>query len=309
MQKIVTIGGGTGQFQILKGLKNYDCTITAISNMADDGGSSGKLMDEYGILPPGDIRQCMVALANGEKGKLLRDLFSYRFKKGEEHNLGNLILTALMDICGGSAEGIEEATRLLGINHSILPVTLDKSVLCAKTEEGKILKGESSIDDLLGNSKINELFYEKGAFVYRKAANAIREANKVIICSGDLYRSIIPTLIVNGVSTSLKESNAKKFYVCNLFTKAGTYGFKASDFVKEIERYSGVTLENILINNQVPSKEVREKYLSEKSVFVEDDMQDDSRVVRGNYVAEYPSERKTIFRHVPEEIAREIIGL
>lgn len=309
MQKLVTIGGGTGQFQILKGLKNYDCTITAISNMADDGGSSGKLMDEYGILPPGDIRQCMVALANGEKGKLLRDLFSYRFKKGEEHNLGNLILTALMDICGGSAEGIEEAIKLLGINHSILPVTLDRSVLCAKTEEGKILKGESSIDDLLGNSKIKELFYEKEAFVYKKAANAIREANKVIICSGDLYRSIIPTLIVNGVSTSLKESNAKKFYVCNLFTKAGTYGFKASHFIKEIERYSGITLEKILINNQVPSREVREKYLSEKSVFVEDDMQGDLRVVRGNYVAEYPSERKTIFRHVPEEIAREIIGL
>jgi uncharacterized cofD-like protein len=309
MQKIVTIGGGTGQFQILKGLKNYDCAITAISNMADDGGSSGKLMDEYGILPPGDIRQCMVALANGEKGKLLRDLFSYRFKKGEEHNLGNLILTALMDICGGSAEGIEEAIRLLGINHSILPVTLDKSILCAKTEEGKILKGESSIDDLLGNSKIKEIFYEKEAFVYKRTANAIREANKVVICSGDLYRSIVPTLIVKGVSEALNESKARVFYVCNLFTKTGTYGFKTSDFVREIEKYSGVTLEKILVNTQVPSEEVRKKYLSEKSVFVENDMKGDSRVVKGNYVAEYPSEKKTIFRHVPEEIAREIVGL
>jgi len=309
MQKIVTIGGGTGQFQILKGLRNYDCEIIAISNMADDGGSSGKLMDEYGILPPGDIRQCMVALADGEKEKILRDLFSYRFKKEEGHNLGNLILTALIDICGGSAEGIEEARKLLGVKHEILPVTLDKAVLCAEDLNGKVLIGESNIDELLGDSKVVRVFYEKPVFVYKKVAKAIREADKLVICSGDLYRSIVPTLIVNGISEALKESKAKKIYVCNLFTKVGTYGFKASDFVKEIENYSGITLEKILVNTQIPSESVKKKYLSEKSVFVEDDMKNDPRIVRGKYVAEYPFERKTFFRHVPEKIAREIIGL
>jgi len=309
MQKIVTIGGGTGQFQILKGLRNYDCLITAISNMADDGGSSGKLMDAYGILPPGDIRQCMVALADGKKEKVLRDLFNYRFKKEGEHNLGNLILTALIDICEGTVEGIEEARGLLGIKHEIFPVTLDKSVLCAETQKGKILRGESTIDTFLEDSSITKMFYEKDVFVYKKASNSIREADKLVICSGDLYRSIVPTLIVRGVSEALKESKARIFYVCNLFTKIGTYGFKASDFVREIEKYSGIKLEKILVNTQIPSKEVRNKYLSEESVFVEDDMKEDSRVVRGDYVAEYPFERKTFFRHVPEKIAREILRL
>jgi uncharacterized cofD-like protein len=251
----------------------------------------------------------MVALADGEREKILRELFSYRFKKGEEHNLGNLILTALIDICGGSAEGIEEARKLLGVKHEILPVTLDKGILCAKNEEGINLLGESQIDNLLGDSRIIDLFYEKDVFVYKKVVEAIRTASKLVICSGDLYRSIIPTLIVRGVSEALKESKAQKIYVCNLFTKVGTYGFKASDFVKEIERYSGISLEKIIINTQVPSVKVRKKYLSEKSVFVKNDMSEDGRVVKGEYVAEYPSERKTIFRHVPEKIAREIISL
>lgn len=309
MQKIVTIGGGTGQFQVLKGLRNYDCEITAISNMADNGGSSGKLMDEYGILPPGDIRQCMVALADGSKEKILRELFSYRFKKEEGHNLGNLILTALIDICGGSAEGIEEARNLLGVKHNILPVTLDKAVLCAEDNLGKILIGESNLDNFSENSKIVRSFYKEPVFAYKKAAEAIRDAEKIVICSGDLYRSIIPTLLVRGVPEALKDSGAKKLYVCNLFTKAGTYGFKASDFVEEIERYSKVTLDKILINTRIPSKEIKKKYLSEKSVFVEDDLKKDKRIIRGDYVAEYPFERKTFFRHAPEKIAREIIGL
>lgn len=309
MQKIVTIGGGTGQFQILKGLKDYDCEITAIPNMADDGGSSGKLMDEYGILPPGDIRQCIVALADDEKAKILRELFNYRFKKGEKHSLGNLILAALIDIYGGTAEGIEEARKLLGIKHEIFPVTLDKGILCAEDSKGRVLRGESNLDNFTEGSGITKVFYEKPVSVYKKSASAIREADKIIICSGDMYRSIVPALIVDGVSDALKESKAKKIYVCNLFTKAGTWGFKASDFVKEIEKYSGIILDKILINTRVPSEDVKRKYLSEKSTFVEDDMQDDARVVRGEYVAEYPLERKTIFRHVPEKIAREIVGI
>ena len=306
MQKIVTIGGGTGQFQILKGLNNYECEITAVSNMADNGGSSGKLMDDYGILPPGDIRQCMVALGDND---FLRKLFSYRFGKGEQHNLGNLILTALSDIYQDPVKAIKQASIHLGVEGKVLPVTIDKTILCAKTNKGKILEGESNLDSFSKEDSIKSIFYKKEPFLYKEVAEEIRNADKIVICSGDLYRSIIPNLIVNGMKEALLESSAMKIYVCNLFTKIGTYNFKASDFVKEIEKYSGICFDKIIFNTQIPSEKVRKEYLSENSLFVEDDLGKDDRVVRGNYVAEYFNERKTLFRHIPEIIAREIIAL
>ena len=139
MQKIVTIGGGTGHFQILKGLKNYQCEITAIVNMCDDGGSSGRLRDEYGVLPPGDARQCIVALSDDNGGRILRRLFNYRLKDG--HNLGNLIITALTDIHGDHAEGIKSAARLLKVGGKVLPVTINDCVLIGETSDGRILRG------------------------------------------------------------------------------------------------------------------------------------------------------------------------
>lgn len=306
MQKIVTIGGGTGQFQILRGLRTCDCEIIAISNMSDDGGSSGKLRDEYGILPPGDIRQCMVALANDH---FLRDLFNYRFDKGDKHNLGNLILTALTDIYKNPVIAIKKACEHLGVKGKVLPVTTDKVTLCAKTKKGDILKGESNLDLISYDDSIKEVFYEPEPFMYKETGKAIREADKIVICSGDLYRSIIPNLVVNGISEALKNSSAMKIYVCNLFTKKGTLDFKASDFVREIERYSKISLDKIVINTKVPSDELREKYLLENSVFLENDLGDDKRIIKGDYVKEYPSERKTLFRHIPKKIAREIISL
>jgi uncharacterized cofD-like protein len=306
MQKIVTIGGGTGQFQILKGLRNYDCEITAISNMSDDGGSSGKLRDEYGILPPGDIKQCMVALA---EDSFLRELFNYRFDKGDRHNLGNLILTALISNYKDPVRAIKEVCKHLGVKGKVLPVTTDKVVLCAKTKNGDVLRGESNLDSFSDTDSIKEVFYEPEPFLYKETGKSIREADKIIICSGDLYRSIIPNLMIKGMSEALKDSSAMKIYVCNLFTKRGTYNFKASDFVREIEKYSGIIIDKIILNIQIPSEEVRKKYLEEDSIFVENDLEDDERIVKGDYVDEYPQERKTLFRHIPEKIAREIISL
>lgn len=307
MEKIVTIGGGTGQFQILKGLRNYECEITAITNVSDNGGSSGRLIDEYGILPPGDLRQCLVALANKEDEKILRELFNYRLKDG--HSMGNLIITALADIQGDFLSGVKETGKLLNISGKVLPVSNNKLKIYAETIDGKILNGEEEVSYSKENSGIKRLFAKEKIFLLKEVGEAIRNADKIIICAGDLYGSILPNFLVNGILEALKESSAKKIYICNLFTKQGTEKFKASDFVKEIEKYSKIKIDKIIINSRTPSQEVLRKYLQEESSFVEDDLEKDSRVIRGDYVAEYPFERKTIFRHVPEKIAQAILEI
>jgi uncharacterized cofD-like protein len=277
--------------------------------MADDGGSSGVLRDEYGILPPGDARQCMIALSSEERSKILRELFNFRFNEGEGHNLGNLIIGALVKIRGGTAEAIKEAGNILGIRGKVLPVTTDDVMLCAETEDGNFLNGQTNISYPGSNIKIKRIFYKPRAFAYSETIDAIKNADKIVICPGELYGSILPNMIVEGVAGALKESKAMKVYVCNLFTREGTQNFMASDFVKEIEGYAGIKIDRILINTGRPSEDVLAKYLSEKSNLVWDDLQNDARVIRGDYAAVYPSEKKTLLRHVPEKIARAIVAL
>jgi len=307
MQKILTIGGGTGHFQILRGLKNYECDLTAVVNMADNGSSSGRLRDEYGILPPGDARQCIVALANDDESRILREVFSFRLKDG--HNIGNLMITALANITGSSAQAIKEAGKLLNIKGKVLPVTVDSIVLHGETMEGKLLRGESEITEIIESCRIRRLYNSPEAFVYKEVGEEIRNADKIIICPGDLYGSILPNFITRGMPEALKDSHAKLIYICNLFTKGATSGFNLSDFVAEIEKYSEVKMDKIIVNNLRPSKDVLDKYLGENSELVENDLKNDSRVISGNYVEAYPSVEKTILRHVPEKIAREIISL
>lgn len=307
MQKIVTIGGGTGHFQVLRGLKNYECQLTAVVNMSDDGGSSGKLRDEYGVLPPGDVRQCMVALADEKKGRLLRDLFKHRFKDG--HNLGNLIITALTQITGSAAEGIKEAAKLLHIAGKVLPVTTDDVKLFAETDDNVILEGQWNVSYPEQGVKIKKIFFKPDAFVFKEAADEIRSADKVVICPGDFYGSVVPNFLVKGISEALHQSRALKIFVCNIVTKQGNENFKAGDFVAEAERYAGIKFDKILLNSGLPPKEVVDTYLSEHSRIVADDLLSDLRVVRGDFVQAYPSEPKTILRHIPEKIARAIISL
>jgi len=172
MKKIVAIGGGTGTFSVLRGLKDYDVDITAIVTMFDDGGSSGRLRDEFGLLPPGDIRRCLVALCpEDKKGMLLRSLFSYRFKEGEGlegHSFGNLFLTALSDITGSEAEAIKAAEELLGIKGHVLPVSVDNCVLCAELEDGTVIKGQTNIDIPKhdGDKKIKRVFLQPAAHIF-----------------------------------------------------------------------------------------------------------------------------------------------
>lgn len=243
--KVVVIGGGTGIHAVLRGLRRHTTEITAVVSMADNGGSSGRLRDEFGYLPPGDVRRCLVGLASDEDSLLLRRLFEYRFDRGlglNGHTFGNLLLTALTDILGGTDRAIEEAARLLRIEGRVLPVTLSHTTLCARLANGHIIRGETDIDVRkdFHDEPIAEIFLEPPAEVSAPVLEAIAGADLIVLGPGDLYTSVIPNLLVEGVAEGIRSSRARRVYVCNVMTKHGeTDGFTASDFIREILRYLG----------------------------------------------------------------------
>ena len=206
-QKIVVIGGGTGTFVALSGLKKYEVDLSAIITMMDSGGSSGKLRDELGVLPPGDVRQCLVALAKSPK--LLREMFNYRFEEGglKGHTFGNIFLSTLTKTTGSMKMAIEEVGKILRIHGRVIPVTYDKSDLCIELEDGTIIEGETHIDEVESRekrAKIIRAFLKPEAKANPDAVTAIKEADAIIIGPGDLYTSIIPNLLVKGISAAIK---------------------------------------------------------------------------------------------------------
>jgi uncharacterized cofD-like protein len=278
MSKIVVIGGGTGTFTVLRGLKAYHHDITAVVTMFDSGGSSGVLRDEHGVLPPGDVRRCLVALSSGEQEKTLRKLFNYRFEKGASlkgHSFGNILITALTEIFGREDVAINEAGAILNIKGKVLPVSLEKSQLCVELEDGSVIKGETYIDipQHDGSLHIKKAFLEPSVNAYEEVVRAIEEADVVVLGPGDLYTSVIPNLLADGVSGALQKSKAKKVYVLNLFTKWGeTNGYKASDFAKEILRYSGLKkLDYIVCNDDTHPDGILKKYAEEQKFPIEID--------------------------------------
>ena len=299
--KIVTIGGGTGTYQMLRGIKGFD--VTAIVSMVDNGGSSGVLRDEYGVLPPGDIRKSIIALS--QSPQLMKDIFSYRFVKGglKGHNLGNLIITALIDITGSHDSAIKEAANILNIQGNVLPVTIDDANLCAELEDGTIIRGETHIDVPKHNPKIaiRKVFLEPQARIYGDCKDALMDADIIIIGPGDLYTSIIPNLLVNGMTHAIQRSKAKKVYFCNIMTKHGeTTGFRASDFFKEIESYLGKgALDYVVVNSSKPGDDILERYKDQKAEFVEEDLSGfhGINVIRADLLNE-----SDILRHDPEKL-------
>jgi len=270
--KVVVIGGGTGIFSVLSGLKDYPVDLSAVVSMADSGGSTGRLREEFGVLPPGDIRMALVALS--EPRQTLAQLFTYRFAgQSLNHSFGNLFLVALADIKGGFANGIHEATRILGAKGRVFPVTLDNVHLRAKLENDQVIEGEANIDCPKhdGSLRIEQLYYDKPCRVNPEAAQVIREADLVVIGPGDLFSSIIPNLIVPGIKESLAESKAQKLYFCNLMTKFGeTNDFRGEDFVWELEKYLKPNIFDwIIFNNHLPDRERVKKYEKENSKVVE----------------------------------------
>lgn len=263
-KKIVTIGGGTGSFMLLSGLKKYPVDISAILSMADDGGSTGLLRDELGVLPPGDVRQCLVALS--ESSEIMRKLLNYRFESGglKGHNFGNLLLSALEKISGNFEEGVAEAIKILNVKGDVIPVSNGDMRLCIRLKNGKVIKGESKLDDNeeIRNIGVRDVFLESRVAANKKALKAIKEADVIIIGPGDHYGSIIPNLLVSGISEAVRKSKAVLVYNCNLTNKKGqTEGFDLDDYVDAIASYVGKNrIDYVVYNIKKAPRADLEKY-------------------------------------------------
>ena len=323
--KIAVIGGGTGSFTLLSALKNHTKQLAAVVNMVDDGGSTGVLRDELGVLPPGDVRQCLVALSDSPK---IRDLFNYRFSEGtfEGHALGNVLLTALEKLPGNFTEAVETASEILRVNGVVIPATLDDVRLKMEWPEAStILHGERKIDaDFFKyDPRRANLSLEPAATANATAIAAIEQADIVVIAPGDLYTSLGPLLVIDGIGEALKRTDAMIVYVSNLVTKQGqTAGFCVSDHAAEIERFIGApVLDYVLYNKQVPTDELAERYEEEHAYLVEvdDDVmhQKQYQAIGGDFLGAVAAGHqndilpvtRSLIRHDAEAIAQAIVQI
>jgi uncharacterized cofD-like protein len=305
---IAAIGGGTGLAMLLRGLKKYSSNLSAIVNVTDDGGSSGRLRENLDMLPPGDIRNCLLALADTEP--LLEKVFQYRFTAGEGlegHNLGNLFLAALTEQFGFEGAVIA-ASKVLAVKGDVLPVTLAKLNLVALFTNGCEVYGESQIP--LQHGRIVRLRLEpETSYVYPVAEKAILDAEIVVVGPGSLYTSILANLLVPGVSRAIRESSARKVYICNVMTQPGeTDGFSAADHLQVIYDHVGTGLfDTVIINNslQIPQS-IREKYLHEGSSPVVPDTAR-LRKMGVNIVAADLLSPHELVRHNPDRLAHLVL--
>lgn len=323
--KIVVIGGGTGSFTLLSELKNYTHNLTALVNMVDDGGSTGVLRDELGVLPAGDVRQCLVALSTTPK---VRDLFNYRFDDGgmKGHAFGNLFMAALEKMTGSFAEAVETASEVLSVKGRVEPITLDNTKLVVRLDDGTVVNGQHMVGSLkIPAGQRPWLDLEPEAHINPRARQAIIDADLVVIAPGLLYGSLAPALLVRGVTRALNESKAKKVYVCNLVTKPGQNdGYRVSDFAEEIERFSGTTLDYVLYNNHRPSDDLIERYAQDGEYLVEWDEAElerkhyrasgkrliaDRAWVNTNASSDPLAAQRSLIRHDADKVARELMRI
>ncbi|MGQ9571863.1 MAG: gluconeogenesis factor YvcK family protein [Dehalococcoidia bacterium] len=248
--KIVAIGGGTGLSILLRGLKQHTGNLIAIVTVADDGGSSGRLRRELGILPPGDVRNCIAALADAEP--LMTKLFQYRFADGSDlagHSFGNLFIVAMSGVLGNFEEAIKQTSRVLAVRGQIVPSTLVDVTLEAKTENEETIQGEANITE--SASRIKEVYLQpSNAQACPEAIRAILEADVIVVGPGSLFTSVLPNLLVDGIRRAMKASSALKLYVCNVATQPGeTDGFNVADHVRALERHVGKGLFHFVLAN------------------------------------------------------------
>ncbi len=262
--KIVAIGGGTGLSTLLRGLKRRTSNLTAIVTVSDDGGSSGRLTKELGVLPPGDIRNCLVALADDEA--LVTDLFRYRFNEGEGlsgHSFGNIFLAAMTGVAGDFDRAIQESSRVLNIIGCVLPATLGHVRLCAELEDGRVIEGESNIP--FAGAPIARVFLQPASVApLEQALTAIREADAIVLGPGSLYTSILPNLLVEGIAKAIASSTAVKIYVCNVITQPGeTTGMTAADHVRTLLANAAERVCDYVVVNDEPPKRLLAAYAEE----------------------------------------------
>ncbi|HEY5806209.1 MAG TPA: gluconeogenesis factor YvcK family protein [Candidatus Saccharimonadales bacterium] len=312
LPRIVIIGGGTGSFEILSGLKNYTPNITALVSMADDGGSTGLLRDEYGVLPPGDVRKCLVALSRAPK---MRDLFNYRYEGGSfaGHTFGNLFLSTVEKMAGNNFIGaIELASRMLNIVGRVVPVTLDNVTLVIEEENGRVVRGERNLDDDIHfKAQRPKIRLEPAAHITQEGREAILSADIVAIAPGSLYGSLAAVLVVDGVVEALKATKAQKVFICNLVTEHGqTDCFKVHDYAAEIERFLGgqVKLDYVLYNTHKPQKELLSRYYAdEQRTWIEYNTDALAKqhytAIGDNFISEESGHPTTLIRHDADKTA------
>ena len=276
--KILTIGGGSGQYTLLAGLRDIkNIEITAVASMADNGGSTGRLRDELGVLPPGDILKCVIALSplrDTAKKIMLKTLKGDRRLQG--HKAGNMLITMLSRYTGSFPAAIQTLSEILEVSGRVLPGTTNKATLVAELVDGSRIYGESAIDipQSTQREQIKDLFlvpHHNGSIsAYPPVIEAIKISNVILIGPGDLFTSIIASLIVPGIKEAIQSTNARIFYILNIMTKFGeTHNFKGNDFVQKVETYLGRQVDGIVCNNRKPTNRLLKKYLAEKSEFVE----------------------------------------
>lgn len=305
--KIVAIGGGTGLSTLLRGLKKYSGNITAIVTVADDGGSSGRLRREIGVLPPGDIRNCLAAFADEEK--LLTELFQYRFKAGDGligHSFGNLFLTAMTEITGDLEQAVAASSEVLAIRGRVFPATLSDVKLWARMADGRLIEGESNIPEAAG--RIVEIgCLPANPPALPAAVEAINQADFIIMGPGSLYTSVIPNLLVPEIREAIARSAAPRIYVCNIMTQPGeTDGYTVADHIKAIDQVCGKKLfDAVLVHQRSPSEQALRQYALEHSHPVYLDREEVGklrrRVVIANIMDEDPE--TGYVRHHPERLA------
>ena len=319
--KIVAIGGGTGGPNILRGLKKYTADLTAIVNVTDAGRSSGKLRKELNIAAPGDVRNCLIALADSDH--LLYDLFQYRFADGKTlagYSFGNLFIAALTKMTGSFSKALEQSAKILAIRGAVIPSTVQNVHICAKLADGRIVKGEPNVRKL-GKARIAELFLDrKNVKAAPEAIDAIKKADLVVIGPGSLHTSVLSNLLVSGIAKTVRESRAKKVYVCNIVTQPGlTDGFDAAEHVNEVVKYLGRdALDYAIINSGRPSRAAMRKYERDNAFLVEFSKGEIERTGVKPVIAdllEKREKRKPLWekmywlRHDSEKLARVLVNI
>lgn len=318
-KRIVTIGGGTGTFVVLSALKNLPgVSLSAIVSVADDGGSTGRLRDSYGFLPLGDARQALVALA--KDGTLLRDIFTYRFSKGDikGHNLGNLLLTALTDKLGSDGAAIRAVSEMLRVRGYVVPVSDYPATLVVELESGEKIVGQHAINARApGGSPIVGLGIQEDLKLADQAELAVDSADLIILGPGDLYTSTLANFAVPGLRDAVQKSNARIAYFVNLFSTASeTGGYTASKHVDEITAYAGRKPDYIIVHSGVIPEDILEYYANKKAFPMIDDLGDDPSVIRGVFADIVPLPKiegdaieRSLIRHDPKKVASVIQSL
>lgn len=307
-KNVVVLGGGTGQSVLLSGLKKFPVNITAVVSVADDGRNTGKLREQFNIPAMGDVRRVLIALSETED--FVAELFSYRFKGDCDlggNNVGNLLLTAMSDICGNLSSGVKEISKILNLKGEVLPLTDDNVVLMGEMNDGSIIEGEHNIT--LSPKKIKRVFYKEEPRINEEVIKKIKNSDAIILSMGSVYTSIIPNLLCKEVIDAIDSSNAKIIYVCNVMTQPGeTDDFKVSDHIKLLNSYLGKRkIDTVITNSEEISTETQKIYetTEQKDLVVIDD----ENIEIENISKPLIKVENNVIRHDNLKLALEIINI